>query len=80
VELLANMIAWQVDVTGDMNLRLLVQNDGTINWGPGNAATDVMLSRNTTKSILVDNSTHNVQWLTWNNAYVETDHQWVGSL
>lgn len=38
---------------GDTNARINVQANGTLNWGPGNAATDVSLNRTGTNSLTV---------------------------
>jgi hypothetical protein len=41
-------------VTGDANQRLIVGADGKLSWGPGNASTDVVLSRIGSSLLRVD--------------------------
>lgn len=47
--------ALNLKVTGDSNDRFVVNADGKIEWGPGNAATDITLERSAARSMLLDN-------------------------
>lgn len=50
----AGSLALTGQVTGDSNARVQLREDGRINWGPGNAATDTDLYRSAAGSLQTD--------------------------
>jgi hypothetical protein len=58
----AKQVFW-VNISRDTNPRLECTNNGNLNWGSESAASNIEISRSSAKTLLVDNSRHDIQTL-----------------
>jgi hypothetical protein len=53
---------------------LTITNNGNLNWGSSSAFSDIIISKFTTKQLLIDNLTHDVTVVSKGLIYIESDN------